>query len=69
MIGDFLKKKRLEKGLTLKEVSILSHVSFSTLSLIENNKEKPKFITLRKLSETYNVKFERLVKELNKEEK
>ena len=41
-IGKIIKQERLKNNLTLQELSNLSNISVSTLSKIENNKDKDK---------------------------
>ncbi len=50
-----LKKTRLEKGLTLREVEKRCGISFSTVSLIENRRHAFSLENLMKLAEAYEV--------------
>ena len=54
-ICKLLKKTRLEKGLTLREVEKRCGISFSTVSLIENRRHAFSLENLMKLSEAYEV--------------
>jgi transcriptional regulator with XRE-family HTH domain len=50
-----LRKVRLEKGLTLREVEKLCGISFSTVSLIENRRHAFSLENLMKLADAYEV--------------
>ncbi|WP_252238634.1 helix-turn-helix transcriptional regulator [Clostridium sp. VAP51] len=55
-IGNFLKNKRIEKKLTLKDLSDLSCVGPSTISDIETGKAlNPRMITLQKLASSLDI--------------
>jgi transcriptional regulator with XRE-family HTH domain len=54
-ICKLLKKTRLEKGLTLREVEKRCGISFSTVSLIENRRHAFSLENLMKLAEAYEV--------------
>ncbi|AOR23004.1 helix-turn-helix domain-containing protein [Clostridium taeniosporum] len=78
-IGEFLKSKRIEKKLTLKDLSDLSGVGPSTISDIETGKaSNPRMITLKKLAsslkisvndffneEKVNIKDEKIIKNVD----
>ncbi|MFD1020290.1 helix-turn-helix domain-containing protein [Thalassobacillus hwangdonensis] len=62
MIGRRLKELRLDKGISLSELSRRSGVSKSYISNIERGVQKnPSLIVLRKLSKTLDVTIEQLV--------
>ena len=54
-ICKLLKKTRLEKGFTLREVEKRCGISFSTVSLIENRRHAFSLENLMKLAEAYEV--------------
>ncbi len=54
-ICKLLKKTRLEKGLTLREVEKRCGISFSTVSLIENRRHAFSLENLMKLADAYEV--------------
>ena len=54
-ICKLLKKTRLERGLTLREVEKRCGISFSTVSLIENRRHAFSLENLMKLAEAYEV--------------
>lgn len=54
-IGEKLKKIRIEKGLSLRELGRRINISYSYLSRIENGKQKPHLDLLESLSKTMNV--------------
>jgi transcriptional regulator with XRE-family HTH domain len=54
-ICKLLKKTRLEKGMTLREVEKRCGISFSTVSLIENRRHAFSLENLMKLAEAYEV--------------
>lgn len=62
-LGNELKKIRLNKKLTLVELSNLSGVGKSTISDIENGKINPSVKTVIKLSKSLGVESETLFKE------
>lgn len=47
--GEYLKKRRLAKGLDIAQLSLLSGVSASNIYRTEDNKRSPTFRTLLKL--------------------
>jgi transcriptional regulator with XRE-family HTH domain len=55
LICKLLKKTRLEKGMTLREVEKRCGISFSTVSLIENRRHAFSLENLMKLAEAYEV--------------
>jgi len=62
LLASVLKKKREELGLTLREVEKRTGVSNAYLSQVENQKiTKPSPIILKRLSETYNTSYARLM--------
>ena len=61
-LGDFLKKKREELSLTLRQVEEITSVSNAYLSQLENNKiTKPSPTILKKLSQVYDASYHRLM--------
>jgi transcriptional regulator with XRE-family HTH domain len=64
-LGEHLKGIRLERRLTLDEMSRACGVSIGTLSKMENGQVSPGYKTLRKIADGLNVSFERLVNDRN----
>ena len=61
-LGEFLKKKREEKSLTLRQVEKQTEISNAYLSQLENNKIiKPSPTILKNLSHVYNTSYHRLM--------
>lgn len=54
-IGDVLKNRRNELGLSLAKLRDLTGLSKSTLSDIENGKSNPKIATLEKICDALNI--------------
>lgn len=65
MIGERLKKLRKEKKLTQLEFAKAIGVAESTMSLYENNKRQPDYVTLSKLADYYNVSVDYLLGRVN----
>jgi transcriptional regulator with XRE-family HTH domain len=65
MIGDYLKKLREEKNLSLRAVERQAKVNSSFLSKIERGMGEPGPATLRKLSKLYLVPYEVLMEKAN----
>lgn len=59
-LGMKLKALRNSKKMTLQEVSEKSEVSIVELSQIENDKYKPRMVTIKKLSKAFDYDFEEL---------
>lgn len=55
MLGDVIKKIRMEKQLTIKGVAERANVSSSLLSQIENNKANPSINSLMAIAKALNV--------------
>lgn len=55
MLGDVVKKTRLENRMTIKEVSEKANVTISLLSQIENNKINPSINSLVSIAKALNV--------------
>jgi transcriptional regulator with XRE-family HTH domain len=55
MLGDVIKKTRLENRMTIKEVSEKADVTIGLLSQIENNKANPSIKSLRSIARALNV--------------
>lgn len=60
--GEKIKEIRLEKGLTIQELSKKSGLSVVTISHYENNKSKPTLTNIQKLSVGLKYKFDDLYK-------
>ena len=56
-LGEYLKKIRKSKDLSLRQVDYKSDVSFSHLSMIENGSRKPSPLTLKELAKIYNLDY------------
>jgi len=62
-LGELLKRKREEKGVTLREVEKRTEISNAYLSQLENQKiVKPSPTILKKLAEVYETSYPRLMK-------
>lgn len=55
VLGDIIKKIRMEKQLTIKEVAARASVTSSLLSQIENNKANPSINSLMAVAKALNV--------------
>ncbi len=62
MIELYIKEKRIEKGLTQKELSKLSGVSESYIGDLERNEKEPTISILCKLAKALEAKVEDLYK-------
>lgn len=62
-IGSKLKNARNEKGITQEQAAELLDVSRQTISNWENNKSYPDIISVIKMSDTYSVSLDHLLKE------
>ena len=56
-LGEYLKKIRKSKDLSLRQVDYQSDVSYSHLSMIENGTRKPSPLTLKELAKIYNIDY------------
>lgn len=56
-IGEIIKQKRKEKGMTLRELAQVAGVSYSYLSNVENGKNDPTYTFLNKIYSALNVNF------------
>ena len=54
-IGEKLKKLRIERNLTQKQVCVKTCIAYSTLACYETDSRKPSINELKKLSEFYGV--------------
>lgn len=54
-IGDYIKKLREDRGLSLNMLAIKAGLSNATISYIENGRNKPSLQTLQKLAEALNA--------------
>lgn len=62
-LGDFLKKCREDKALTLRNVEDATEISNAYLSQLEGNKiKKPSPVVLGKLSNLYQIQYSALMK-------
>jgi transcriptional regulator with XRE-family HTH domain len=50
-----LKELRINAVMSQRDLSIKSGVAFDTISRLENGKQKPNFVTIRKLAKALNV--------------
>ena len=62
MIELYIKEKRIEKGLTQKQLSLFSKVSESYIGDLERNEKEPSISILCKLANVLEVKVEELYK-------
>jgi mannose-6-phosphate isomerase-like protein (cupin superfamily)/DNA-binding Xre family transcriptional regulator len=62
-LGENLRSIRLQKKMTLEELSQVSKVSKSQLSQIERNVSVPTVVKLQKITEALNVKFSNVLPE------
>jgi transcriptional regulator with XRE-family HTH domain len=60
-LGDMLRKFRLQRNLTLAELSEKSGVSISFISQVENGKNMPSLETLKALAKALHITIEVLV--------
>ncbi len=56
-LGIYLKKIRKKQSLSLRQVGSQSSISYSHLSMIENGTRKPTALTLKELSNVYNIDY------------
>ncbi len=56
-----LKSLRLQNGMTMDELFVLSGVSISTISKIENGQQKPSFETVLRLARALKINFVQLL--------
>jgi len=62
-LGELVKKKRLEKGLSLRQLSKISGVSLGRLGDIERGDTKnPKLKTLQKIAEALEIPSDQIIK-------
>lgn len=69
IVGEKIKKKRKELGLTLKQLSAEIDISISFLSDIENNRSKPSLDRLKEIADGLNCSVSYLLGEELLEEK
>ena len=60
-LGQKLKKLRIEKGLTQKDLADQLHVTFQTVSKWEGDTNEPDFSTLKELSKIFGIKYQKLL--------
>lgn len=63
MLGEKLKKCRLEKGLTQGDVAAFLNIDRSTYTKYETNNSEPSFATLRKITNLFEVDYNYLLSE------
>ena len=68
MLGNEIRKRRKELGLTLKDLASLLGVSFAYVSQVERGEKKPTDKMLTKLEEVLNIKLKE-IKEIDEMEK
>jgi len=66
-IGETIKRIRLDKGLSLQDVSDRSGVQLATLSRIENNKATGTIEVLEGIALTFGMKLSELISEVEGE--
>lgn len=59
-IGQALKRFRLKKGLTQRQLALLAEVAESEVCRVETGQRQPRFITLHKLCKALHVSFDDL---------
>lgn len=59
-VGDKIRKARLEKNLSVSELSRMSNVHRRTISLLELNKQEPLFINICKLAKALDLSLDYL---------
>ena len=67
-LGQKIKKSRIDKGLTQKDLSDKIHVTFQTISKWENDENEPDVSTLRELAKLFDCSLDYLLSE-DEEEK
>lgn len=60
MVGEIIKKKRAEKGWTIKQLAEKAELSFVQVNNVELNKNKPNTKTLLKLATALDCDYEEL---------
>lgn len=55
MLGEKIRELRKLKGLTLKEFGDILNLSESTVSMYENNKRNPDYLTIKKIADFFMV--------------
>lgn len=60
-IGENIKKARISKGLTQKQLGEILGISQSAITQFENNRSNPKYDTLQKIATALNVNVEELM--------
>lgn len=58
--GEMITNLRKNKGYTLEQLSNKSGITIANLSLIENDKQKPKIVTLSKLANALECSYDEL---------
>ena len=66
-VGQKIKKLRIEKGLTQKDLADQLHVTFQTVSKWEKDENEPDIATLRELAKLFGCSFDYLLSEDDEE--
>lgn len=66
-LGQKIKKLRIEKDLTQKELAEQTHVTFQTVSKWEKDENEPDITTLKQLAKLFNCSIDTLLEETNEE--
>ena len=61
MIGELIKKARIDKNMTTSDISVVIGVSQGYISKIELNQKQPSLPLLKKLSETLEIPYDELL--------
>jgi transcriptional regulator with XRE-family HTH domain len=64
-IGEKLQKARIEKGLSLRALGKLAHVSYSFIADIESGRSKPSIDTLKSLTKSLGISSSELIDDNN----
>lgn len=65
--GKFVRRKRLEKGITLNKFAIAAELDPAIISRIENGKQDTKLSVLAKIAKFYDLSPSELLSEFEKE--
>jgi transcriptional regulator with XRE-family HTH domain len=63
-VGDTLRKLRLERHLTMRQVSDIKYISIGHLSEVERGKKQASYQTLDLLADCFDMKTSDLIKEI-----
>lgn len=67
-IGEYIKKLREDRGLSLNMLAIKAGVSNATISHIENGRNKPSLATLQLLAKALNTDVDKMISVMKGEE-